>query len=184
MPGKKLLVATCAGHAQAERAIAELQTRGLGMENLSIFGKAFASDEEAIGFYTAGGQLLACGGSVGFWERLWKLLGDGGVFFVPGVGAVAAAGPFVRRLVATIDRGMPAGGLSTLGAALCRIGVPKSSIFRCEIEMKPSEYVLVALVSSDRVPDATIALKQAGVSQITASDERRLEAANKVLQTV
>ena len=73
MPEDTVLIAICTGHTQAEKAIAELWRLGLNMTNLSVFGKAYLSDEYVVGCYIADGRSKALGGSVAFWDRLWKL---------------------------------------------------------------------------------------------------------------
>jgi hypothetical protein len=156
---------------------------GFDVKNLSVFGKAYVSEEAVVGVYTAGKRLLARGGSVGFWERFWDLLGDGGFFIVPGIGPVVFAGPFIQTLVATIDAGRAVGGLSALGAAIHSLGIPKDSVFSYETEIRANECALVAQGSPELLAKAKISLKKAGVSEITASDQCRLEAAEKALQT-
>ena len=99
MTENKAIIAICAGHTQAEKAIADLQQLGFTRTHLSVFGKAYASDGDVVGCYTSGGHLKARGGSLAFWDRLWNLLGDGGFFLVPNVGPVAIAGSFVRALL-------------------------------------------------------------------------------------
>ncbi|MGO8751175.1 MAG: hypothetical protein ACLQNE_34955 [Thermoguttaceae bacterium] len=182
MSENKALVAICAGHAQAERAILELKRLGFDVKNLSAFGKAYASEEEVVGLYTAGGRLWARGGSVAFWERLWDLLGDGGFFLVPGIGPVVLAGSFVHTLVAAIDDRVAVGGLSTLGAALYSLGFPRDSILRCETEIRARECALVALGSSELVTKAMAWLKKAGISEVTAGDGCLLGNPDKVPQ--
>ena len=105
MPENRVLIAICTGHAQVERAILELKWLGFDMTNVSVFGRAYLNDEEVVGCYTAAGRLRAHGGSAAFWDRLWNLLGGGGLFLVPGIGPVVVAGPFVRTLVAAIEDG-------------------------------------------------------------------------------
>ena len=139
MTENKAIIAICAGHTQAEKAIADLQQLGFTRTHLSVFGKAYASDGDVVGCYTSGGHLKARGGSLAFWDRLWNLLGDGGFFLVPNVGPVAIAGSFVRALVTTIDEGVAIGGLSALGAAIYCLGIPRDSILRYEIELRASE---------------------------------------------
>ena len=106
MTENKAIIAICVGHTQAEKAIAELQQLGFARTNLSVFGKAYASDGNVVGCYTSGGHLKTRGGSLAFWDSLWNLFGDGGFFLVPNIGPIAIAGPFVRDLVTTIDEGV------------------------------------------------------------------------------
>ena len=68
MTENKAIIAICVGHTQAEKAIAELQQLGFARTNLSVFGKAYASDGNVVGCYTSGGHLKTRGGSLAFWD--------------------------------------------------------------------------------------------------------------------
>jgi hypothetical protein len=158
MPENKALVAICLGHAQAEKAIAELTRLGFDVKNLSVFRKAYLGEEEFVGLYTAGERLLARGGAAAFWERLWALLGDGGFFLVPGIGPVVLAGPFVHTLAATVDDGVAVGSLSALGAAIYSLGIPRVRILSHKIGIMAGQCAVVALGSPELVAKAKTAL--------------------------
>ncbi len=182
MPENTVLIAICTGHTQAEKAIAELWRLGLNMTNLSVFGKAYLSDEYVVGCYIADGRLKALGGSVAFWDRLWKSLGEGGLFLVPGIGPVVVAGSFVRTLVATIEDGRTGGCLSALGAAIYSLGVPKENILRFEIEIREDECGLIASGSAEAIAKARIAVEKLGAAEIVASGGCRSKGAVELLQ--
>lgn len=182
MHGNEAIVGICSGHSGVEAAIKELTKLGFEMNNISAFGKAYVSDEEAVGFCVTDEQLFACGGSAGFWERLWELLGYGGFFFVPGVGPIAVAGRFACTLARKINAGIPEGGLSALGAAMKSLGVPPDSTFRYEIAIDTTEYVLIAVGSPELIAEAKTVLEDVGVSEITAGDEGQTQDTNRALQ--
>jgi hypothetical protein len=158
MPENKALVAICNGHAQVERAIAELLRLGFHAKNLSVFRKAHLDEEEFVGLYTAGERLLARGGSAAFWERMWDLLGDGGFFLVPRIGPVVLAGPFIHTLVAAVDDGVAVGGLSALGAAIYSLGIPRVRVLSHKIGIMAGQCAVVALASPELVTKAKTAL--------------------------
>jgi hypothetical protein len=158
MPGSKALVAVCVGHAQAEKAIAELKRLGFDVKDLSVFRKAYLSEEEFVGLYTTGERLLARGDSAAFWERMWDLLSDGGFFHVPGIGPVVLAGPFIHTLVATVDSGVPVDGLSALGAAIYSLGIPRVRILSHKIGIMAGQCAVVALGSPELVAKAKTSL--------------------------
>ncbi|MGA2258054.1 MAG: hypothetical protein ABSG53_25600 [Thermoguttaceae bacterium] len=182
MPENKALIAICTGHAHVERAIAELQRLDFEMTHLSAFGKAYLNDEEVVGCYTAGGRLRTHGWSFAFWERLWNLLGEGGFLFVPGIGPIVFAGPFVRTFAATIENNVTVGGLSPLGAAIYSLGIHKDSILRYEIEIRANECALLATGLAKALAKARIALEKVGATEIITSDECRLKRTDEVLQ--
>lgn len=145
MSENKVLVAICNGHAQAEKAIAELQRLGFDMKQVSVVSKAYVSDEEIVGCYVADGRLKVHGGSVAFWERLWSLLGEAGLFVVPGIGPVVIAGSLVSAIAATAkDAAVAGGGLTPLAAASHSFGIPKDSALRHEMEIRANMCIVIA----------------------------------------
>ena len=112
MSENKAIVAICNGRVQAEKAIAELQRLGFDMKQVSVVSKAYVSDEEIVGCYVADGRLRVLGGSAAFWERLWSLLGEAGLFVVPGIGPVVIAGSLVNALATTVKDAVVTGGAS------------------------------------------------------------------------
>jgi hypothetical protein len=65
------------------------------------------------------------------------------VFFLPGLGLIALAGPIVAALVAALEGAVVVGGLSALGAALTTLGVSKNQVIKYETAVKADKYVLV-----------------------------------------
>ncbi len=131
-------------HQEAEAAIQALSRSGFDVTKLSLVGKGYHSEEQPLGFYALGDKLRAWGGTgASFWGGIWGLLLAPAVFFIPGVGLVAMAGPVVAALVAALDGAVPVGGLSAMGAALSRIGVPSDQVMKYETALKVDKYVLL-----------------------------------------
>jgi hypothetical protein len=130
-------------HVEADAAIRALSKAGIDMKRLSLVGKGFHSEQQPVGFYTAGDRIKTWGGIGAFWGGIWGLLLAPAVFFLPGVGLIAMAGPLVSALVATLEGAVVVGGLSALGAALTRVGVPKDEVIKYEQAMKADRYVLM-----------------------------------------
>ena len=149
MSENKALVAICNGHAQAGKAIAELQQLGFDMKQISVVGKAYVSDEEIVGCYVADDRFRVRGGSAAFWEWLWGLLGEAGLFVVPGIGPVVIAGSLVSALTTTVEEVPHAGGgLTPLAAAACKLGIPEGSALEYEMEIRANKSVLIAFGAS------------------------------------
>jgi hypothetical protein len=100
------------------------------------------SEEHPIGFYTAGDRIRTWGGTGAFWGGIWGLLLAPGVFFLPGLGVVAMAGPMVAALVGALEGAVVVGGMSALGAALTQVGVPKNQVIKFESALKSDKYLL------------------------------------------
>ena len=130
-------------HAEAEGAIRSLGKSGFPLKKLSLVGKGYHSEEHPIGFYTVGDRVRAWGGTGAFWGAIWGLLITPAVFFLPGFGIIAMAGPLVSALLGALEGAAIVGGLSALGAALTTLGVPKDRVIKYETALKSDKYVLI-----------------------------------------
>ncbi len=138
-------------HVEAEQAIQSLSRAGFDMKKLSLVGKGYHTEEHPIGFYTTGDRIKTWGGMGAFWGGIWGLLFAPAVFFLPGLGLVAMAGPIVAALVGGIEGAVVVGGISALGAALTRIGVPNDQVIKYETALKVDKYVLLVHGSTEEV---------------------------------
>jgi hypothetical protein len=165
MSENKALVAICSGHAQADKVIAELHQVGFDMKHVSVLGKAYVSDEEIIGCYVADGRLMVLGGSAAFWERLWSLLGEAGLFVVPGIGPVVIAGSLVDALATTVKDAVIIGGLTALGAASYSIGIPKEGALKYEREIRANKCIVIAVGTPEEQAEAKAAVETAQAAE-------------------
>jgi len=136
-------------HDVAEDAIRTLGQAGLDMKQLSLVGKGCHSEEQPVGFYTVGDRIKAWGSTGAFWGGIWGLLLAPAVFVLPGLGVVGMAGPIVAALVGALEGAVVVGGLTALGAALTRIGVPKDQVIKYETALKVDKYLLVVHGSAE-----------------------------------
>ncbi|WP_277964980.1 hypothetical protein [Pseudomonas sp. RIT-To-2] len=130
-------------HAEAETAIRSLATSSFDVKKLSIVGKGYHSEEHPIGFYSLGDRMKTWGGTGAFWGSIWGLLAAPAVFFLPGLGVIALAGPFVAMLVGALEGAAVVGGLSALGAAFMSIGATKDDVIKYDTALKADKYVLI-----------------------------------------
>ena len=105
---------TYTSHAEVEKAIQSLSKAGFDMTKLSVVGKGYHSEEHPIGFYTAGDRMKTWGGTGAFWGGIWGLLLAPAVFFIPGLGVLAMAGPVASALLGAAEGAVVVGGLSVL----------------------------------------------------------------------
>ena len=70
---------------------------------MSLVGKGYHSEEHPVGFYTVGDRIKTWGGIGAFWGDIWGLLLAPAVFFLPGLGLMAMAGPVVTALVSALE---------------------------------------------------------------------------------
>jgi hypothetical protein len=141
-------------HVEAEEAIQALHRSGFDVKKLSLVGKGYHSEEHPLGFYTAGDRIKSWGGMGAFWGGIWGLLFAPAVFFLPGIGLVAMAGPMVAALVGALEGAAVVGGVSALGAALSQIGVPENQAIKYETALKVDKYVLMVHGSAEEVAKA------------------------------
>jgi divalent metal cation (Fe/Co/Zn/Cd) transporter len=128
---------------EAEDGIRALNRAGIDMKTLSLVGKGVHSEEHAVGFYSAGDRIKSWGGTGAFWGSIWGLMFAPAVFFLPGLGLVALAGPLVAMLVSALEGAVLVGGVSALVAALTDMGVPQEQAIKYETALKVDKYVLL-----------------------------------------
>jgi hypothetical protein len=154
-------------HVEAEEAIRSLSRSGFDVKKLSLVGKGYHSEEHPVGFYTVGDRIKSWGGIGAFWGGVWGLLLAPAVFFLPGLGLMAMAGPVVAVLVGALEGAVVVGGLSALGAALTVIGVPKDQVIKYETALKADKYVLMVHGSAEEVAKARSVLESSKAWETT-----------------
>ncbi len=148
---KNAIVAIYETHLEAEDAIRELQKAGFDMQQLSIVGKDYQTEEEVVGYYTTGDRMKAWGKSGAFWGGLWGLLFGSAFFMIPGLGPLLVAGPLVGWIIGALEGAVVVGGLSALGAGLYSIGIPADSVIEYETQIKAGKFVVIAHSSPDEI---------------------------------
>lgn len=146
--------------AEAEEAIKLLSRSGFDVEKLSLVGKGYHSEAHPVGFYTVGDRIKTWGGAGAFWGGFLGMLAPA-VFFLPGLGLVAMAGPLVATLVGALEGAVVVGGVSALGAALTQIGLPRHQIVQYETAVKADKYLLMVHGSAEDKVTARAVLKGA-----------------------
>ncbi len=154
-------------HSQAEDAIHKLDRSGFDVKKLSLVGKGYHSEEHPVGFFTKGDKIKAWGSTGAFWGGIWGLLFAPAVFFLPGLGLVALAGPLVAALVGALEGAAVVGGVSALGAALMEIGVSKEHAIRYETAVKVDKYVLMVHGGAEELTRVRDVLSASGATADT-----------------
>ena len=151
---KNSVAAIYGTHEQAEQAVKELQEAGVDMKSLSIVGRDTHTDEHVVGYYTAGDRMKYWGEVGAFWGGFWGLLFGSGLFFIPGLGPILAAGPIVAWIVAGLEGAVVVGGVSAIGAGLISLGIPKDSVLKYDVALKTDKYVLAVHGTAEEVDKA------------------------------
>jgi Heat induced stress protein YflT domain len=155
-------------HTEAEAAVKALQRSGFDMQQLSIVGKDYHTEEHVIGYYTTGDRMQVWGKRGAFWGGLWGLLVGSGFFFIPGIGPLLVFGPLVSWIIGALEGAVVGGGLSALGAGLYSLGIPKDSIVEYETALKSDQFLVMAYGTRDEVAQAQRLLEAAGAAQVAA----------------
>ncbi|MCB9072270.1 MAG: permease [Bdellovibrionaceae bacterium] len=161
-------VAVFNSHESAERAIKELQISGFDMKKLSIVGKGYETEENVMGYYNMGDRVKFWGGQGAFWGGVWGLFFSSAFMMIPGFGQVIIAGPFVSALIGVLEGAVVVGGLSSIGAALYSLGIPRNSVLRYEAAIKANKYLLAAHGTAEEVKKARSILENAGSNDVEA----------------
>lgn len=147
-------------HDLAESAIKPLQNVGIDIKSVSIIGKDYHTEEKVHGYYNMGDRMKFWGKNGAFWGSLWGILFGGAFLFVPGIGPIAVAGPFVQVLIGLLEGAAIGGGLGAFGAALASIGIPKDSIVNYETAIKADKFVLIVHDDDNLLDKAQYALQE------------------------
>lgn len=170
------VIAVFPDHAAAEAAVKKLTAGGVAINSLSIVGKGYHTEENAVGFYNTGDKVKFWGSRGAFWGALWGLF-FGGVFLTtPIIGPVIVLGYFATALIAALEGAVVVGGASALGAALSNIGVPKDSVVSYETAIAADSFLVMAHGASSEVAHAKEILAEAGHTYLEVHDAVALAA--------
>lgn len=146
----RVLVAVYPDEEKAMGVVKRLIDMNYQMDLISVLGRIHASGDDTLGIYNlnVGERMKAWGKHGVFWGGLWGMLaGAAGLFIIPGIGPIAAAGYIVEALaggaVAGASAMAGAAALSQLAIAFHRTGIPEATILALHKAVKDGKYVLM-----------------------------------------
>jgi hypothetical protein len=160
------VVAVYSSHTDAEKAVAKLGAASFDITKVSILGKDYHTEENVVGYYTAGDRMKAWGGIGAFWGGIWGLLFGAGIFLIPGIGPVLVGGPFLAALVGALESAAVVGGLSAVSAGLVSLGIPKDKAVKYEAEIKADKFVMVVHGTAEELERARAILAETSPDSI------------------
>ena len=164
------VVAVYARHDAAEAAIRRVEEAGLDMKNFSIVGRGYHTEEQVIGFYSAGDRVKFWGSRGALWGGLWGLLFGGLMLTIPVIGPVMVIGHLAAvvftAIGSAVEGAVVVGGLGALGSALFSIGIPHHSVLNYEKALKADSFLIVAHGSPDEMEQARAVLEASGPMQL------------------
>ncbi len=90
-----------------------------------------------------------------------------GLFIIPGIGPILAAGPIVAVIVSALEGAVVVGALSALGAGLVGLGVPHDSVLQYETALKAGKFLVLAHGSRQEAQHAKDILMNDGLAAPT-----------------
>ena len=175
-PTQRVILALFRDEARAERAVRELMERNFPMDMISLLGKAHSGGDDPLGLYYVNTEERVKGwGKMGaFWGGLWGLLaGAAGMFFIPGLGPILAAGPIVEALAGALaGAGLGGGAMagaaaaSQLTVAMHRSGVPEEQLDALHDAIEQGHYLVMLRLDAQEVDKWRVLLGHAGADSL------------------
>jgi hypothetical protein len=157
--GRRIVLAFYNDHERAKTALDRVVQEDFPLDRISLLGRVSGSGDDPLGVYyaTPAKRMKAWGGMGAFWGGLWGLLtGAAGMFLIPGVGPVLAAGPVVGALAsgaagAALGGGIMAGGaaVTQLAIAAHRMGVPEERLEETQDLLRQGYYLMILIVGEE-----------------------------------
>ena len=152
-------------HEAADAAVRALRDRGVDPAKLAVIGRGVHSEDRVVGFYNTGRQIKHWGAYGALWGGLWGWLVFG-LFWIPGVGHVTAAGWIVANLASAAGGAAVGGGAGAIAAALRGVGVPDDAIPQYESALKADRYLIVVHGTAGDVEAAKAILDTTDATQV------------------
>ncbi|VAW76509.1 hypothetical protein MNBD_GAMMA14-1960 [hydrothermal vent metagenome] len=138
-------------HRNLEDSLGALRSQGSDLQNVSVVGKGGYSRRDPFAFVASAGRVRFHGEQGEFWNRVYKVLGSAGCYWIHGYGPFAVAGLMVNVLSARPDQQVITGPLRKLGMAFYAIGVSGDSALRYETVVGQGRLLLIVQGGRDEV---------------------------------
>lgn len=167
---QRILIGVFEDGKSAQSAVQQLIERDYPMDQLSILGRPHAIGDDPLGVYyhTVGERMKGWGKLGAFWGGLWGLLaGAAGMFLLPGLGPVLAAGPVVEALAGAAAGAAAGGGAMAAGGAASQLavalrteGIPEEKLDELHRAIEEGHFLLLMRCGKDECPDFRHALSE------------------------
>ena len=153
-------------HESAEAAIRRLSEVSFPINQLSIIGKGYETEEQVVGFFNLGDRVKLWGKNGALWGGLWGLLSAGVFMTFPVIGPVVVLGHLAAMVFGALEGAVVIGGLGALAGALASIGVPNDSVLRYEQDLRAENFLVVVHGSQAEAQRAQGLLASAEASRV------------------
>jgi hypothetical protein len=164
------VIAVFGDHKEADAAVKKLVSAGMAVENLSIVGKGYHSEEKVVGFNNVGGRITFWGKRGALWGSLWSLFVGGVSLTILGVGQVMVLGYLAPIVVSAVEGAIIVGGLSALGAALYSVGIPRDSVVQYEQAVRADGFLVIVHGAVEELTRARAILALGNPSRLDLHD--------------
>lgn len=155
----RILVAVYPDEETANVVVKRLMDMDCQMDLVSVLGRIHASGDDPLGIYSlsAGERMKVWGKHGVFWGGLWGMLaGAAGLFIIPGIGTLAAAGYIVEAIAggAALGGGALAGAaaVSQLAVAFHRTGIPQETILALHKAIEGGRFLVMLRGAESEIP--------------------------------
>ncbi len=166
MPVNDSVVAIYETHDGAETGVRRLSAAGFDMEDLSIVGKGYHTEEKVVGFYNVGERVDLWAKRGAYWGGMCGLFIAGMTVTIPAVGGVVVLGFLTSALSATLQGALVAGGVSALGAAFYSVGIPEDSVIEYETALKADRFLVLVNGDAEAIARADAVLSGSNLIRI------------------
>ena len=163
-------IATFDTHEEADTAVRMLAAAGFAMKDLSVVGKGYHTEDQAVGFYNIGDRVRFWGKRGLVWGGLWGMFFGGLFLTIPVVGHVIVLGYLAVVAASAIEGAVTVGGLGAIGAALASIGVPHDSVVQYETVLKADGFLVMAHGTAEEMARAHALLAKANPASLAIHD--------------
>lgn len=163
---ERSLVATYESHTAAASAIMSLHKAGIDMQRFSLVGRGFHTEEQPLGFYSAGDRIRHWGGRGAFLGSVWGVLFGTAFFFFPTTGPLVILGPLVAQVVGALEGAVLGGSLGAFSAAFAQLGIPRTKIMKYEADLKTGKFLVLARGATEFLKGARSVLRTTGASHL------------------
>lgn len=156
---RQVIMAFFPDETLAKSGLEALIEQDVPMDRVSMLGRASSSGDDPLGVYyrNVGERMKGWGKMGAIWGGLWGLLtGAAGMFLVPGIGPILAAGPAVEALAGAAGGAALTGGvLAGAGAAtqftvaVHRMGVPEERLDETRDRLGRGEHLLTLIAMTE-----------------------------------
>lgn len=154
---EKTIIGVFSTRDSADLAAHEIRDRGLRVDDISILAKADDGDaeesEDMVNDNVSDG--ITAGGVLG---GISGLLLGAGMFMLPGLGMIAAAGPLAGLLSGAVTGGVVGG--------LVDLGIPEEDSQTYENHVKAGKYVLTMKQDEDKSSEVASVLRSYGAIEV------------------